>query len=360
MRGVKKATAKGHVYYYHRATGERIKEPFGTAAFLARVEALDSKIPAPPMPGTLGALVKAWQASPEFRNGLAERTQADYVWVMDRHAALEPVGVTDVDGFYLLAVRNKAFEKHGWRFANYTVDVFRSMFKWGKTYGHCELNPAAEVARLPRPRGMAKKNRAWTDLEVSTVLERCQGGIRAAVALAVYTGMRQGDALRLTWAARKSGWITWQQGKTGDEVSVPEHRALTAILNAAKKDGIHVVAREQRNVFRKNKGPRSSDYSSMGFRASFFRIIRELREAGTIGDGLTFHGLRVTAATNLADAGCDPKTIAAITGHRTSSMVEHYTQGADRRARAKAGIIRLERSQNRKRKTGTDGRGKPS
>ena len=43
VRGVKCTTAKkdGTTYFYHRATGERITEPAGTAAFLERVEQLD-------------------------------------------------------------------------------------------------------------------------------------------------------------------------------------------------------------------------------------------------------------------------------------------------------------------------------
>jgi hypothetical protein len=39
-------------------------------------------------------------------------------------------------------------------------------------------------------------------------------------------------------------------------------------------------------------------------------------KAGKIGAGLTFHGLRHTVATKLADAEADDKTIAAITGRQ--------------------------------------------
>jgi integrase len=56
------------------------------------------------------------------------------------------------------------------------------------------------------------------------------------------------------------------------------------------------------------------------------------------------HGLRKTAASRLADAGCDALDIMAITGHVTSRMVEKYTKGADRKKRASAAILKLERN----------------
>jgi len=61
---------------------------------------------------------------------------------------------------------------------------------------------------------------------------------------------------------------------------------------------------------------------------------------------LTFHGLRHTAATMLADAGCDDRDIMSITGHKTAAMVAKYTAKADQRQRATAAIARLERTQD--------------
>ena len=57
--------------------------------------------------------------------------------------------------------------------------------------------------------------------------------------------------------------------------------------------------------------------------------------------GLVFHGLRMTAAAKLAEAGCSTHEIAAITGHKTLAMIEHYTAGADQVRRAKAAIFKL-------------------
>jgi integrase len=60
---------------------------------------------------------------------------------------------------------------------------------------------------------------------------------------------------------------------------------------------------------------------------------------------LTFHGLRHTAGRMLAEAGCSELEIASITGHRSLTMVAHYTRQADRRRLSDAAVTRLEQKQ---------------
>ena len=71
-----------------------------------------------------------------------------------------------------------------------------------------------------------------------------------------------------------------------------------------------------------------------------------MKDAGLMG--LTFHGLRYTAAANLAEAGCSNKEIAAITGHRSLAMIEKYTRGADQERLAGAAIVKLENARRTK------------
>jgi len=91
-------------------------------------------------------------------------------------------------------------------------------------------------------------------------------------------------------------------------------------------------------------GARGRPFTSSGFRARFFKLIRDQKAKGAVGAGLTFHGLRHTATKNLLDAGCDPRTVMAITGHRSEAAFSVYAKEADQRRRAKEGIARLERT----------------
>jgi len=70
-------------------------------------------------------------------------------------------------------------------------------------------------------------------------------------------------------------------------------------------------------------------------------VVRELFKAGIVAPGLTFHGLRTTTATMLAEADCDDETIQSVTGHETTAMVAHYRRAADRKRRAARGIASL-------------------
>ncbi len=75
------------------------------------------------------------------------------------------------------------------------------------------------------------------------------------------------------------------------------------------------------------------------------RLFREATAAAGI-EGYAFHGLRKSAAVRLAEAGCPPDEIKAITGHRTHRMVEHYTKDADRKRLARAAVARLDRPES--------------
>ncbi len=47
------------------------------------------------------------------------------------------------------------------------------------------------------------------------------------------------------------------------------------------------------------------------------------------------HGLRKSACKALAEAGCSPHEIMAITGHKTLKEVERYTKGVEQKKLAR-------------------------
>ena len=71
-------------------------------------------------------------------------------------------------------------------------------------------------------------------------------------------------------------------------------------------------------------------WTESGFRASLRTFLKMLERDQAIAPGLTFHGLRHTVATVLADAGVEEETIAAWLGQRTVEMARHYSRQARR------------------------------
>jgi integrase len=155
--------------------------------------------------------------------------------------------------------------------------------------------------------------------------------LRVAMVLAVCTALRESDVLSFPWSNYRDGKIQGRAQKTGEPIWMPAHPMLAELLAATPRRSPIIVV-----------GARGKPYTQSGFRARFFRVIRELREAGKIEPGLTFHGLRTTTATMLHEAGCDMQTIMAITGHKTEAMVRIYTEEADRNRRATAAIAKLD------------------
>lgn len=342
LQGIKRTTVKGRTYYYHRATGKAIKAEAGSAAFAEEVARLDKLAAAgkdapKATPNTWGWLVELYRGSPEWLQ-LAPRTRKDYQSVFDYLDAPEAGkrGMRDlplehITGPSLMSLRDKTFAKRGRRMANYALVLISIVFNWGRPRGKCGANPAEDLPRIRRPRDARQVNRPWTDGELAAVLAAAPEQLKLAIALGAYVGLREGDALRLPWSAYDGEAIEWRQAKTGEIVWVPAHRELRTMLDGARRQGTIMVVNSW-----------GSSFTDSGFRASFFKLIRKLAADGKVGKGLTFHGLRHTVATRLADAGADERTIMAVTGHATQQMVAGYTKTADRRRRAKAAMKLLE------------------
>ncbi|GBD47797.1 phage integrase [Methylopila sp. Yamaguchi] len=122
--------------------------------------------------------------------------------------------------------------------------------------------------------------------------------------MALWTGQRQGDLLRLPWSAYDGERITLKQGKTGVRVWIPIGEPLKALLDAAPRKGRTILTTEAGKL-----------WTETGFRASWRTAVKR---DGI--NGVTFHDLRGTAVTRLALAGCSEAEIATITGHSMNDV----------------------------------------
>jgi integrase len=153
--------------------------------------------------------------------------------------------------------------------------------------------------------------------------------------------------VRATWACYDGAAIETRQTKTGFPVWVPAHYRLREILDAAPRVSPIIVI-----------GERGKPYPKDTLRNLFFRLIGRLAREGKVGPGLSFHGLRHTLGTQLAEAGCDAQTIASILGQQSTAMAEHYSRTANRRGNATAAIEKLERKDRGRGERTATGNGK--
>jgi integrase len=174
-------------------------------------------------------------------------------------------------------------------------------------------------------------NRPWSLAERQAVLAHLPPHLKLPVAIGLYTGMRQGDVLSLQRKVLAGNCINITTSKRLVPISIDILGDLREALNEAPQhDAITLCANS-----------RGKPWTESGFRASFFKELRKLEQKELIGAGLTFHGLRHTVATVLAEAGVSAEDIAAVLGQRSSKMADHYSQEADRSRRSKEAIRKL-------------------
>lgn len=324
----------GKYYCYHRATGRRIKEEFGSPEFFAQLTALDKmakdKAELDAKPGTLKELILNYKLTDEFGD-LTKRTRSDYEKVFD---FLSPLWSANLSAFTppkLNALRIQWRQERGRRFVNYIRSVLSILFVHAMSMGTMSANPARDMKKIKRPRDARTVNRPWTMAERRAVLENLAPHLRLPVAIALYTGIRQGDVLALP-----------RKIVAGNCINITTSKRLVAI-------DIHVLA-DLRQALREAPAhdaitlcanSRGRPWTESGFRASFRKELKKLEAKNLIGAGLTFHGLRHTVATVLAEAGVSAEDIAAVLGQRSSKMAEHYSREADRSQRSKAAIQKL-------------------
>jgi integrase len=127
----------------------------------------------------------------------------------------------------------------------------------------------------------------------------------------------------MTWEQFDGEWINVVvQQKTREMLTIPCHPVLREALEAARKPSGPIV---------------TTRYGYKLTAAGLGDAFRErLKKLGITGYSL--HGLRKNAVAALAEAGCEPHEIMAITGHRTLAMVQHYSKGASQKRRARRAI----------------------
>lgn len=272
--------------------------------------------------GTFGALVRDFLTSGQFKEKRPS-TQREYRRVLEALAAQHgPKPVRLLERRHIRQIRDARADTPG--AANTVLRMLKLLLSFAVDDGLIRSNPAAKMRLLK-----VGEWRSWTDEECAAFEARWPSGSmqRRAYALARFAGQRKGDLVLMTRAHRKDGAIRVVQGKTGQELWIPEHRALTAELAPDSHMSLLVTT------------------AGKAFDATYFGAwMADAIGAAGLPDDCVLHGLRKTAARTLAEAGCSDQEIAAVTGHVSGRMVQHYVKGADQRKRATSAIAKLENS----------------
>jgi integrase len=286
-------------YWYAWRNGPLLRGEPGTPEFVASYnEAVASKAATPQ--GLFLSVLQGYQASEDFRR-LADSTRRGYVALITR---IEK----DFGDFPLSALtdrrtrsvfmgwRDNIAASSGRRQADYGWSVLARVLSWALDRGLVAANPCTHGGRLYRG---SRAEKIWTDADEGTFLERAPAHLRLPLLLALWTGQRQGDLLRLPWSAYDGTHIRLRQSKTGRRVQIRVGAPLKLALDAAPRRSTIMLTNSD-----------GKPWTSDGFRASWRKACAAV---GIVG--VTFNDLRGTAVTRLALAEASEAEIATITGH---------------------------------------------
>jgi integrase len=342
MRGLKqyRHPKTGILYTYHRATGKRLTAEPGTAEFIAELleceKLTTAKKEDAAKPKSLGAFILAYKQSDDWKD-LGKRTKQDYEKVIGflKPAYNQPISMFTAP--QIASMRDKWRKQRGRRFVNYCLTILTLVIDRAVEAGELQTNTAKQVKRIRRDKNIEPMNRPWSERErwaawQHTGQERYRH-LRLPLAIGMYLGLREGDMLKLPRTILKNNQLELQTAKRKvwiDLMVLPE--LAEAARLAAEHDAITLCANS-----------RGRPWTQDGFRTSFFKMIKEMENQGLVDSGLTYHGLRHTVASLLAEhEGVSNEDVAAVLGQKSSKIAAHYSERADRKRRASATISKLQ------------------
>ena len=202
-------------------------------------------------------------------------------------------------------------------------------------YDEITDNPCRKVQKLPENN---QRTRHLSFEEEDRLFAKLTGNreyLSPIVTVAIYAGPRRGELLKLRWSDVDFALntINFKQTKTNKDRSVPMEPIVPSVLLELRE-----VAGELEYVFvNPDTGMRYTEV-----KRSFASACRE---AG-ISD-FTFHDLRHTFGTRLADAGVDVVKIKELMGHASIVTTMHYIHTTDQGKRGAITVLSDYRQRHR-------------
>jgi integrase len=335
----------GHVRYYFRYRGQRWPIPAPHEdGFATAYEARKAEIKANPqlkrnvvfMPGSLGWTIERFLVSQTYEDR-AETTRRNYRRVLDQLRERYGTGMLrDLKPRHVKIIRNEIREAATTTAADIAVGLISTLWDFAEEELNLELDadPTYGVKRVHKGE---REHEPWPHELIDAFMAKARPSLRWAVRLALYTGQRRSDLVKMMWSQFDGEFIEVRQRKTDELLSIPCHKVLRAELETMPRRGDTILVGDR-------GGPLTAASLSV-------MVSRTLRAMGS--SGYSIHGLRKNAGKALAEAGCGEREIMAILGHKTFQMVSHYTKRANQRILARSAMNKLEAAESGKPKNAT-------
>jgi len=334
--GVRRKKAKGRVYFYWARTEPwtRLPDPYtdpdGFMRKLAQLQRMGALDDERHRTGTFGGLAADYCRSKHYRERLSANTRVSYdrylrrLLAAYRDAPLRELTPEDIQRRVLDANEDTPGA------ADMMLTILRTLYAYAKKR-HRGLEDWTEGLEYF---GNQTEREPWPDDMLHAALTSEDDLFRRAVTLALYTGQRPGDVCAMTWGMVAGDMIRVRQQKTKTALEIPMHDNLKAMIEDLPRSDRHLF------LLSNKRGDRLTSGVFLLWCQQFSR---------KLGENRTPHGLRKNAAIELFEAGCTSAEVAAVTGHKSLAMLEHYGKRRSQPKIARLGMGKWQAKTNKER-----------
>jgi integrase len=279
-------------------------------------------IGAHPSPGTINSLVIAYYKS-EAWNHLAPETQKTRQRIIENFRfehGEKRVALLQRDHILkILAGIGKLSARRHW------LKAIRGLLR-SAVPSMRKDDPTAGIAtiRLPKTKG----HHTWTDDEIAAYRAYWPLGTqqRLVMEFALETASRRGEVVRLGPQHVKNGRIRIERTHGSKDVEIPMSLELQEACHAMPKAHLTYIVSKYGKP--RSKYGLGNDFAKWATEAGLPARCR-------------LHGLKKGGMRRLAEAGNTTHELMAISGHRTLSEVQRYTEDADSKRLAATGMAKM-------------------
>src|SRR5262245_15280534 len=274
------------------------------------------------VPGTINALVVSYYKSDAWKNGLEEETRKTRRRIIekfraehgDKRVALLQRGHIDK----MVAEIEKPSARRHW------LKAIRGLMQAAiPTMRKDDPTAGIPGIKLPKSRG----HHTWTDTEIEQYRAYWPLGTqqRLVFEFALETVSRRGEVVRLGPQHVKNGRIRIERTHGSADVDIPISPELQAACDAMPRAHLTYIVTAYGKP--RSKYGLGNDFAKWATEAGLPARCR-------------MHGLKKGGMRRLAEHGNTTHELMAISGHRTLSEVQRYTEDADRKRLADSGMAK--------------------
>lgn len=250
-----------------------------------------------PAPGQFAHIIAAYKAHPAFTDLRPDTRRTYRVWLdsmLTKFGAMSPGEITSKA---LGEWREAILKDHGARAADHALRVFTRVCSWGREPGRELLpkgyRPHEGFKRLYK----APPQDEWKASDIEKIAG-AREDVQHALLLALNTGLRRGDLVRLRWDEID------EEANVIRHVTQKKERRVVIRRTKALRDTLALIPRRHDVILTHSRGPWS--VHTLGHAVN--------EECARLGIQGRLHGLRRSAATHLAKQGLSSRQIARQLG----------------------------------------------